>query len=223
MTNDYFSDICQMLEDSIPHIRNDYSKGELDLSSVHGDPILQFREWMEAALAAGIEEPTAMTLATADASGKPSARMVLLKGFDRRGFVFFTNFHSRKGREITENPRAALVLYWKEMERQVRIEGTVSETDPSESDEYFRSRPRESQAGAIVSPQSQVIQGRRFLEEKMQEILKSEELTRPANWGGYRLAPVMVEFWQGRPGRLHDRIRYTLEQGKGWKIERLAP
>ena len=209
---------------SLSQLRRQYSQGELDITSVHSDPIVQFGKWMDEVLAADIDEPTAMTLATADLSGKPSARMVLLKGYDDRGFVFFTNYESRKGREITANPRVALVLYWKELERQVRIEGTVAKVSTAESDEYFASRPPESRAGAIASPQSRVISDRKSLEERMKELLTMDEkdLVRPEHWGGFRVMPETVEFWQGRTGRLHDRILYTRTK-KGWRLQRLAP
>ena len=209
---------------SLSQLRRQYSQGELDITSVHSDPIVQFGKWMDEVLAADIDEPTAMTLATADLSGKPSARMVLLKGYDDRGFVFFTNYESRKGREITANPRVALVLYWKELERQVRIEGTVTKVSAAESDEYFASRPPESRAGAIASPQSRVISDRKNLEDRMKELLTMDEkdLVRPEHWGGFRVMPETVEFWQGRTGRLHDRILYTRTK-KGWKLQRLAP
>ena len=209
---------------NLPDIRKEYSQSALDPASVHPDPIEQFGKWLEEAIDAEIDEPSAMTLATADAAGRPSARMVLLKGYDKNGFVFFTNYNSRKGREIDANPRAALVLYWKELERQVRIEGVVSRVSDKESDAYFNSRPVESRAGAIVSPQSQVIPNRKAIEQQLDRLLKQElkELVRPAYWGGYRVMPETIEFWQGRPGRLHDRILFTRES-RGWKIERLAP
>jgi pyridoxamine 5'-phosphate oxidase len=212
-----------MAADPLANYRNEYKKDMLDISSMHPDPVVQFGIWMEDAIRQGIEEPTAMTLATVGADGKPSARMVLLKGFDKEGFVFFTNYDSRKGFEIEGNPDVALVFYWKELERQVRIEGRATKTTGAESDEYFKTRPVESQAGAIVSPQSQVIPNRKELESKLEELLSgNKELTRPKHWGGYHVFPEMIEFWQGRPGRLHDRIRY-LRHGNQWKIERLAP
>ncbi len=210
--------------DELRHIRNDYRMGELDQAKLDPDPVSQFGSWMKDAINFGVEEPTAMTLATADALGNPSARMVLLKGFDERGFVFFTNYLSRKGEELAANPRAALVFYWKELERQVRIEGTVEKTNPSESDEYFSSRPPESQAGAVVSPQSQIIADRRELEARQQELMEQGRppMARPDYWGGYRVVPDHIEFWQGRPGRLHDRIRYSRKKS-AWTLVRLAP
>ena len=205
-------------------IRNDYRQGELDETHVHADPMMQFGTWMEQAINAGIEEPTAMTLATATADGIPSARMVLLKGFDERGFSFFTNYLSRKGRELDSNPAAALVFFWKELERQVRIEGRVVKISPEQSDEYFSSRPEESQVNAIISPQSENISSRAHLEDLREYYLKNHEgpHKRPKKWGGYCLVPVAIEFWQGRPGRMHDRILYSVA-ANGWKIERLAP
>ena len=213
-----------MAADSLANYRNEYKKDMLDSSSIHPDPVVQFGRWMEDAISHGIEEPTAMTLASVGAGGKPSARMVLLKGFDETGFVFFTNYNSRKGTEISDNPYVALVFYWKEMERQVRIEGKAEKTGDKESDEYFASRPVESRASAIVSPQSQVIPDRNGLELQMRELLLNHEkdLVRPLHWGGFRVIPEMIEFWQGRPGRLHDRIRY-LKKEHHWIIERLAP
>jgi pyridoxamine 5'-phosphate oxidase len=208
----------------LPDLRKDYVKGSLETDSINPDPLVQFGLWMEEAIAAKIEEPTAVALATADASGRPSVRMVLLKGFDQDGFVIFTNYLSRKGREISANPYVALAFHWKELERQVRIEGKASKVNDQESDEYFASRPLESKAGAIVSPQSQVIAGREDLEHEMAKLISGDKrsLSRPTNWGGYRVYPEKIEFWQGRPGRLHDRILYTRDK-KGWIIQRLAP
>jgi pyridoxamine 5'-phosphate oxidase len=213
-----------MQNNDLSSIRNEYLRGELDSEHVLPDPVRQFGIWMDQALLAEIEEPTAMTLATVGADGKPSARMVLLKGFDDQGFVFFTNYESRKGQEISKNHRVALVLYWKELERQVRIEGFVLKTSGQESDEYFRTRPFESQLNAIISPQSAVIPGREHLEALRKEYLKTfiGEHKRPAHWGGFQVIPDMIEFWQGRQNRLHDRLRY-LRKGGEWIIERLAP
>jgi pyridoxamine 5'-phosphate oxidase len=205
-------------------IRNDYRQRELDKTHVNPDPMLQFRTWMEHAINAGIEEPTAMTLATATADGIPSARMVLLKGFDERGFTFFTNYLGRKGRELDANPAAALVFFWKELERQVRVEGRVVKIPAHESDEYFDSRPEDNQVNAIISPQSENISSRAHLEDLREYYLKNHNgpHKRPKNWGGYCLVPIAIEFWQGRPGRMHDRIVYSLT-ADGWKIARLAP
>ncbi|HEY8475819.1 MAG TPA: pyridoxamine 5'-phosphate oxidase [Chloroflexota bacterium] len=194
-------------------------------TEVHPDPLVQFRSWFEAAVAARLPQPDAMALATATREGAPSARMVLLKGYDERGFVFFTNYESRKGREIAENPRAALVLYWPELRRQVRIEGSVEQLSSEASDAYFRTRPRDSQLAAWASRQSQVIESRAVLEQRMRaldEQYRGKPVPRPPYWGGYRLVPVAIEFWQGRPGRLHDRIRYRLDRGR-WIVERLSP
>jgi pyridoxamine 5'-phosphate oxidase len=213
-----------MKNNDLAALRNEYLQGELDIEHVLPDPVQQFGVWMDQAILAEISEPTAMTLATVGADGQPSARMVLLKGFDEQGFAFFTNYESRKGQEISKNHRAALVLYWKELERQVRIEGAILKTSGQESDEYFRSRPAESQVSAIISPQSTVIPGRGYLEILRKEYMKSftGEHKRPAFWGGFHVIPEMMEFWQGRANRLHDRIRYTRKGGE-WIIERLAP
>jgi len=208
----------------LSNLRNQYHKGELDVSSVHPDPFVQFAGWMQQAIDAGIDEPNAMALATSDANGQPSVRMVLLKGLDEQGFVFFTNYTSRKGNEISANSQVALVFFWRELERQVRIEGRAAVVSREESDDYFYSRPLESRASAVISPQSQVIPDRDALEGKLRALLSGDEkeITRPEHWGGYRVYPEMIEFWQGRPGRLHDRIRYT-RHDRSWKIQRLAP
>jgi pyridoxamine 5'-phosphate oxidase len=213
-----------MQNNDLSAIRNEYRLGELDTDHVLPDPVQQFSVWMDQALLAEIDEPTAMTLATVAPDGAPSARMVLLKRFDENGFVFFTNYDSRKGQEIARNHRAALVIYWKELERQVRIEGFVLKAPGSESDQYFHSRPADSQVNAIISPQSTVIPGRQHLEELRVRYLKENPVDhkRPPNWGGYQVVPEMIEFWQGRPNRLHDRLRYSRKGGE-WVIERLAP
>jgi pyridoxamine 5'-phosphate oxidase len=213
-----------MQPNDLSKVRNEYLRGELDIEHVLPDPVQQFGVWMDQALLAGIEEHTAMTLATVSPDGLPSARMVLLKGFDEKGFVFFTNYESRKGQEIARNHRVALVFYWKELERQVRIEGFVLKTSGKESDDYFQSRPGESQVSAIISPQSAAIPDRQYLEDLRKEYLQNHqgEHKRPVNWGGYQVIPEMIEFWQGRENRLHDRIRYSRRGGE-WLIERLAP
>lgn len=196
----------------------------LNEADVAAEPYTQFQRWFDEALRAELSTPNAMTLATVAADGAPSARIVLLKGVDHGGFVFYTNYHSRKGRELAANPRAALVFHWTELEREVRIEGTVARVSAAESDEYFASRPLPSRHAAIASPQSEVIAGRAALESRFAAAAADhgETAPRPAHWGGYRLLPVAVEFWQGRPSRLHDRLQYTLT-GDRWSIRRLAP
>lgn len=210
---------------SIADIRIDYKQRSLSENDVKADPMAQFAEWWQAAASAEIEEVNAMTLATASVDGLPSARIVLLKGFDERGFVFFTNYASFKGMQLEENPRACLVFFWKELERQVRITGLVEKVSEAESSEYYNSRPEGSRIGTWASPQSQVIKNREWLEEQelnYRELFRVQPITRPPHWGGYRVKPVIVEFWQGRSNRLHDRIQYTLQENK-WLIERLAP
>lgn len=207
-------------------LRREYARAGLSEEDLHPDPVEQFRRWFEAALEAGLHEPNAMTLATADASGAPSARVVLLKGYDERGFVFYTGYAGRKARELEENPRAALVFYWGELERQVRVEGDVSRVPEEESDAYFASRPEGSRIGALVSRQSEIVESRVVLEERQRELEREYaggEIPRPEGWGGYRLAPSRVEFWQGRESRLHDRLLYTADGSGEWEISRLQP
>jgi pyridoxamine 5'-phosphate oxidase len=212
--------------DFMPELESEPQLAELIESSIDDDPIKQFAKWYKEAEAAGLKLPNAMTLATATKDGAPSARMVLLKGFDNEGFVFFTNYESRKGRELDENPRAALVFYWTEFDRQVRITGDIKKVSREESETYFHTRPVDSQLSAWASNQSRVISSREILEEKMRELMvqyEGGEVPLPPHWGGYRLAPASIEFWQNRPGRLHDRLRYNLQQNGEWLIERLSP
>ncbi|HEV2826748.1 MAG TPA: pyridoxamine 5'-phosphate oxidase [Pyrinomonadaceae bacterium] len=202
-----------------------YSDSALDENTVDRDPLILFKRWLNEAIAAGFHLPEAMTLATATPEGKPSARLVLLKQVDTRGFVFFTNYNSPKARDLDSNPQAALVFYWPQFERQVRVDGTVERTSAAESDAYFKTRPRESQIGALASPQSEVIASRQFLERQAGELeqrYEGREVNRPAHWGGFRLHPERIEFWKGRPSRLHDRIVYE-RQADAWSIKRLAP
>jgi pyridoxamine 5'-phosphate oxidase len=211
---------------SIAAIRKVYQLESLLEKDLDPDPMKQFANWWQHALESKIEEPNAMTLATCSASGRPSSRIVLLKGIENNGFVFFTNYLSRKGTEIHDNPFVSLLFFWKELERQVRIEGKITRVAAKESDEYFSSRPKESRIGAWSSPQSRVIESREILQknvEKYNAQFAEGIIPRPEFWGGYQLQPDLIEFWQGRPGRLHDRLRYALDENNTWKIERLAP
>lgn len=210
----------------IAGIRKDYKLQSLSEADVLADPFLQFEKWWKEALASGIDEINAMTLATASADGMPDGRIVLLKGFDEKGFAFFTNYHSSKGQQLMENPRGCLVFFWKELERQIRISGLVAQVGEKENDEYFKSRPEGSRLGAWASPQSETIDSREWLEQNeknIREHYSGRLIERPPHWGGYRVKPTHVEFWQGRPNRLHDRILYRLQKNGGWTIERLAP
>ena len=208
-------------------LRKDYTLQALDIQGTAPDPVAQFRKWMEEALQAAVPEPTAVHLATVSAEGRPSGRIVLLKGLDEEGFVFFTNYDSRKGQAMSHNPYVSLTFFWPELERQVRVEGGVRKVSEQASDEYFRSRPRASRIGALASPQSQVIPDRRVLEEKVAALHaqygEKADIERPAHWGGYVVTPDAVEFWQGRPSRLHDRILYTRTAAGPWQKSRLAP
>ena len=215
------------MSDDLAELRREYARAELTRDHVTDDPIAQFRAWFEEAQNAEVPEPNAMTLATAAPDDAPSARIVLLKGVDQRGFRFYTNYDSRKGTELDQNPHAALVFWWPPLERQVRIEGTVERLPDDESTAYFRSRPRGSQLGAWASPQSRVVESREVLEKNLAEVKAEYEDTpipRPAQWGGYVVRPTQIEFWQGRPNRLHDRLRYRRSAPRDrWTLERLAP
>ena len=204
------------------HHRRNYTRHELVEKSISPNPFQQFGWWLQDAIDDELIEPNAMILSTATKEGRPSSRVVLLKAYDENGFVFYTNYHSRKGKEITENNAACLLFFWDKMERQVRIEGTISKTEAHLSEKYFSERPYESRLSAIISEQSAEIPSREFLEDKLQQIKAIGEIKRPENWGGYILKPDYFEFWQGRASRLHDRIVYELENGT-WKIKRIAP
>ena len=209
------------------HARKEYEQGALEEATIAADPIEQFSLWYDAAVAAKVPEPEAMTLSTATPQGRPSERIVLLRGFDARGFCFFTNYESHKGRELAANPFAALTFHWAELERQIRIEGRVERTSPDESDAYFASRPSTSRIGAWSSPQSQTIPSRETLEELFAKFRSDHPddsaIPRPEHWGGFRLTPDRIEFWQGRPSRLHDRLYFQREAAGPWQLQRLAP
>jgi pyridoxamine 5'-phosphate oxidase len=209
----------------LARLRSDYRRASLDADRLDPDPLVQLAAWLDDAIRAEAPEPTAMTIATADAQGRPAARIVLLKGIDARGCVFFTHYDSAKGRDLAANPRAALVWFWAPLERQVRVEGGVEVVDAAESDAYFASRPRGSRVSAVASPQSREVPDRAWLEARIAEVERAhpgDDVPRPPRWGGYRVVPAAVEFWQGRPSRLHDRIRYT-RHGDTWSLARLAP
>jgi pyridoxamine 5'-phosphate oxidase len=210
----------------IAGLRFDYSSRGLRRTDLDPDPIRQFNIWFTDAANAGIRDANAMSLATSTCDGTPSVRIVLLKGFDERGFVFFTNYSSEKGKELETNPRAALALYWMQLERQVRIAGKVERTSREDSERYFQSRPAASQLSAWASRQSEVIDSRQILDARLAKIserYEKEKIPLPPHWGGYRVYPEMIEFWQGRQNRLHDRFRYTRQADGKWQIDRLAP
>ena len=214
------------MDSSIADLRQNYTLAGLSETDVNSEPIAQFNVWFQQALDADLLEPNAMTLATATPDGKPSARIVLLKGVDEKGFVFYTNYESQKGVQLITNPYAALVFLWDKLERQVRIEGKVTKLDIEESKEYFHSRPKASQLGAWASDQSQAIPNREVLEQKLASLeakYKDRTVPLPEHWGGFRVIPSRVEFWQGRPSRLHDRLVYDLQSDRSWQIKRLSP
>ena len=210
---------------SIADLRREYARARLDEANISPDPMIEFARWFAEATVTEVVEPNAMALATATRKGIPSVRIVLLKGYDERGFVFFTDYRSQKGAELQENPHAALAIYWAELERQVRITGTVSVVSREDSETYFHSRPRPSRLSTWVSHQSQVIAGRTVLDQREREVREQfpDHVPLPPHWGGFRVCPETVEFWQGRPSRLHDRLRYVRAGGNGWRVERLSP
>ena len=214
------------MDKTIADLRQDYTLQDLSEIKVNSNPFLQFKKWFDQTLSADILEPNAMTLATTTTECKPSARMVLIKNFDERGFVFYTNYNSQKAQELAENPQAALVFWWAELQRQVRIYGRVEKILERESDQYFYSRPFNSRLGAWASNQSEVIESRKVIEERLQELkhkYQNQDIPRPPHWGGIRVIPTEIEFWQGRSSRLHDRLLYTKNVDDSWKIERLSP
>jgi pyridoxamine 5'-phosphate oxidase len=211
---------------AIPDLRKEYTLGGLNEADLDPDPLRQFQKWFDQAVSAQVVEPNAMVLATADRAGKPSTRVVLLKGVDARGFSFFTNYDSRKGRELAENPRASLTFFWGELERQVCIAGTVTKLSREESAAYFKTRPRGSRLAAWASQQSAVVPSRQELEQRMEAAearYPGDDVPLPQYWGGYALAPERIEFWQGRPSRLHDRLCYVKQSDGSWRVQRLSP
>ena len=207
-------------------LRREYTDAGLDEQDVDANPFKQFEKWFHEAIDAKLDLPDAMTLATATSEGIPSARIVLLRGHDERGFVFYTDYESQKGEELAENPNAALVFYWRELDRQVRITGQVSKVSRENSNNYFQSRPVDSRLAALASKQSAIIPDRAVLEEQFKQLAaqyQDKEIPLPSDWGGYRLSPNMIEFWSGRPSRLHDRLRYTQQPDDSWRIERISP
>ena len=224
----FLSQAAALLMSDLADLRQEYARAKLSRDHVTDDPIEQFRDWFDDVQDSEVEEPNAMTLATAAADGTPSARIVLLKGLDERGFHFYTNYESRKGTDLSQNPHAALVFLWKPLERQVRIEGRVEQLPDEESTAYFHRRPRGAQLGAWASPQSHAVESREALEQNLEEVAAEyedrDEIPRPAHWGGYVVRPTEIEFWQGRPNRLHDRLRYRrADTEDDWTLERLAP
>ena len=216
------------MSSSLAALRQEYALGALNETEVDPDPIRQFQRWLDEAIKAELPEPNALTLATADRTGRPFARVVLLKDCDADGLVFYTSYRSDKGQQLAENPHAALVFLWLELERQVRVEGTVSKVSAAESEAYFRTRPRENRLGALASRQSQIVADRQMLEDRYQQLAAQypgddDNIPMPNQWGGYRVRPEMLEFWQGRHGRMHDRLRYRRQKDGIWLLERLEP
>lgn len=213
------------MKDKVVDLREEYNKDSLDIKDLAQNPIVQFEYWFDEAVGANLPEPHAFMVSTVNTEGKPSARIVLLRNADENGFTFFTNYNSRKGHDIEAKPYASATFFWQQLQRQVRIEGTIEKVSAQESDEYFASRPRESQIGAWASNQSQVLESREALEQRVASLTKEYEgkdIPRPPHWGGYRIKPTQIEFWQGRASRLHDRFLYTLDNNN-WTINRLNP